>query len=177
MGRGESAERAVERAVELRLVAGAVTDEREQRRLKRVLRDLRREIGVSVPKTRAAGILGVSVTALDKWIALGRLPTVRRPGSSRAEIDADALLGLAEEVKRLRESGVTRGVLAAAFERLAKDGKPRRRLRPNMPARELRADFLRTTPLERLRTGAELGYVATLLAGRARARRRAAASR
>lgn len=171
MGRGESAERAVKRAVELTLVAGAVTDEREQRRLKRVLRDLRREIGVSVPKRRAAGILGVSVTALDKWIALGRLPTVRRPGSSRAEIDTDALLDLAEEVKRLRENGVTRGVLAAAFERLAKDGKPRRRLRPNMPARELRADFLGTTPADRLRTGAELSYAGSILAAYGRERR------
>lgn len=170
-------ERLVERAVELRLVAPAVADEREQRRLKRVLRDLRREIGVSIPKTRAARTLGVSVTALDKWIASGRLPTVRRPGSSREEVDADALLDLAEEVKRLREQGLTRSVLATAFQTLAKDGKPRRRLRPNMPARELRADFLQTTPLERLRTGAELGYVATLLAGRARARRRVAASR
>lgn len=173
MGRGERAERAVERAVELRLIATAVSDEREQIRLKRVLRDLRREIGVSVPKTRAAGILGVSVTALDRWIARGRLPTVRRPSSSREEIDADALLDLAEEVKRLRERGVTRGVLATAFERLAAAGKPTRRLRPNMSARELRAEYLRTTPLERLRTGAELAYVATLLAGRARARRRA----
>ena len=168
-------ERAVERAVELRLVAAAVTDEREQRRLKRVLRDLRREIGVSVPKTRAAGILSVSVTALEKWIARGRLPTVRRPGSSREEIDADALLDLAEEVRRLRESGVTRGVLAGAFQKLAKDGKPRRRLRPNMPARELRADFLRTTPQERLATGAELSYAGAILAAYGRERRRRAA--
>lgn len=164
-------ERAVERTVELRLVATAVAGEREQRRLKRVLRDLRLEIGVSVPKTRAARILSVSVTALDKWIALGRLPTVRRPGSSREEIDADALLDLAEEAKRLRENGLTRGVLAAAFERLAKVGKPRRRLRPNMPARELRADFLRTTPADRLRTGVELSHVSSILAARGRSAR------
>lgn len=171
MGRAESVERAVDRAVELRLVATAVTDERQARRLKRVLRSLRREIGVSVPKTRAAAILCVSVTALEKWIARGRLPTVRRPGSSREEIDADALLDLAEEVKRLRENGVTRGVLATAFERLAKDAKPRRRLRPNMPARELRADFLRTSPADRLRTGVELSHVSSILAARGRAAR------
>lgn len=169
-------EQAVKRAVALRRIAPAVSDPREARRLARVQRELRREIGFSVPKTRAAAVLGVSVNALNRWISAGRLPTIRRPGSVREEIDADALVELALEVDRLRENGFERGVLAMAFERLRAEGKPRARPRPNMSARELRADFLRSTPSGRLRTGAELSYVATLLAGRARARRRAAAT-
>lgn len=171
MGRAADLERAVARAVALRRVAPSVSDPREQRRLARVQRELLREIGFSVPKTPAAAVLGVSVNALDRWIASGRLPTIRRPGAVREEVDADALLDVAVEVDRLREEGVERGVLAAAFERLAAEGKPKRRPWPNVPARELRAEYLRTTPLERLRTGAELTHVATLLAGRARARR------
>jgi hypothetical protein len=138
MGRGKRVERALEHVVALRLAQPAVADPHERRRLKRVERELRREIGVGVPKTRAAAVLGVSVTALDKWVARARLPVVRRPGSSRQEIDADALLDLAEEVTRLREAGETRGVVATAFERLAQAGRPHRKLRPNQAARELR---------------------------------------
>lgn len=173
MSRANAIEQAARRVVALRRIAPAVSDPHESRRLDRLLRELRRELGFSVPKTRAAAVLGVSVNALDRWIAAGRLPTVRRPGSGREEIDADALVDLAVEVERLREEGVERGVLAAAFDRLAVEGKPAARPRPNMPARELRAEYQQTTRLERLRTGAELAYVATLLAGRARARRRA----
>lgn len=176
MSRATALEQAARRVVALRRIEPAVADPRESRRLDRLLRDSRRELGFSVPKTRAAAVLGVSVNALDRWIAAGRLPAVRRPGSAREEIDADALVDLAVEVERLREEGVERGVLAAAFARLALEGKPVARPRPNVTPRELRADFQRTTPLERLRTGAELAYVATLLAGRARARRRAEAS-
>ena len=166
-------ERALRRAVAVRRIAQAVADPAESRRLERLLRDLLREIGFSVPKTCAATILGVSVNALERWIDSGRLPTVRRPGSARAELDADAVLDLAVEVDRLREEGLRRGVLAAAFERLAAEGKPRRRPRPNMSPRELREDYLRSTPRERLRSGAELSYAATLLARRARERIRA----
>lgn len=173
MSRGTALENAARRVVALRLIASSVDDPASRRRLDRLIRDSLRELGFSIPKRRAAAVLGVSVTALDRWISAGRLPTVRRPGATREEVDADALVDLAVEVERLREEGVERGVLAAAFERLEATGKPLGRLRPNMPARELRADFLRSTPLERLRTGAELAYVATLLAGRARARRRA----
>jgi hypothetical protein len=106
------------------------------------------------------------VTALDKWIARGRLPVVRRPGSSREEVDAVALLDLAEEVAQLREAGRTRGVLATAFERLAEQGRLRPQLRPNQSARELRGHFLRTTPSDRLREVAELSFVLTGLAAR-----------
>ncbi len=164
MGRAAVLERAIAQAVALRRVGEAVADPTERKRLARIERELRREIGVSVPKTRAAAVLGVSVNALERWIAAERLPTVRRPGSTRTEIDSDALLDLVLEADRLREEGVDRGVLAAAFERLAAVGKPRPRLRPNMPARELRAEFLSSTPLERLQTGDELSQAGWVLA-------------
>lgn len=170
MSRSASLERALRRAVALRRITPS--DPAEIRRLDRVVRDLLREIGFSVPKTCAASVLGVSVNALERWIDAGRLPTVRHPGSSRVELDADAVLDLAVEVDRLREEGVRRGVLAAAFERLAAEGKPRRRPRPNMPARELRMEYRRTTPLERLRTGVEMSYAGAVLAAHGRMARR-----
>src|SRR6266540_878740 len=83
MKRAQTAERTVRHVVALRCAESAVSDGRERRRLKRVARELRREIEVGVPKTQAAAVLAVSVTALDKWIGRGRLPVVRRPGSSR----------------------------------------------------------------------------------------------
>jgi len=166
-------ERTIEHVVSLRRAGPAVADPRERRRLKQVERDLRRAIGVGVPKRRAAAVLGVSVTALDKWIARGRLPVVRRPGSSREQIDADALLDLAEEVVLAREEGQTRNLLATAFERMAKHGRPRPKLRPNQPARELREHYLQTTPGDRVREVAELSRVLTGLAVRGAAARKA----
>jgi len=171
VSRGRSIERKVRHVVALRCAESAVADEQERRRLKRVERELRREIGVAVPKTPAAAALGVSVTALDKWIARGRLPVVRRPGSSRQAIDADALLELAQEVTLLREAGVTQRLLAAAFEQLAREGRPRPKLHPNQSARELRQHYLRTTPRDRLRETADLSRVLTALAARGAAAR------
>lgn len=164
MRAGSRVERTIEHVVSLRRAGTAVADQRERHRLKRVERDLQRAIGVGVPKRRAAAVLGVSVTALDKWIARGRLPVVRRPGSSREQIDADALLDLAEGVTRLREEGQTRALLASAFERLAQEGRPRPKLRPNQTAGELRDHYQRTTATDRLREVAELSRVLTTLA-------------
>ena len=166
MQRSERIEQTVEHVVALRRVGSAVTSPEERQRLQRVERELRRHLGPGVPKTRAAAVLGVSVTALDKWIARDRLPVVRRPGSSREEIDARALLDLAEEVARLREAGRARGLLAAAFERLAEQGRLHPQLRPNQSASELRGHFLRSTPSDRLREVAELSSVLTGLAAR-----------
>ncbi len=126
---------------------------------------------MGVPKTQAAAVLAVSVTALDKWIGRGRLPVVRRPGSSRDQVEAGALLDLAQEVTRLREVGQTRGVLAKAFERLAKRGKPSPKLHPNQSARELRQHYLRTTSRDRLKETADLSRVLTSLATRGAAAR------
>jgi transcriptional regulator with XRE-family HTH domain len=170
-GRAARIERALEQGVALACVSDAVCEPRERRRLARVLRQLRREIGLSVPKRRVAAILGVTVPALERWIERGRLPVVRKPGLAREEIDADAVFDLAVEVTRLREQGVRRGVLAAAFERLAERGGPRPKLRPNESPRDLREFYEQTTPLERLRIGSELSVVGTTLAARGAAAR------
>src|SRR5712691_2953827 len=159
MGRAERAEQAIEAATAIRLAAAAPADDRRAaRRLRRAEQLILRGIGPSVPKRRAAALLGISVTALQRWIRLGRLPVVRRPGG-REEVDAGALLEVVEEVRRIREDeSVSRGVVACAFRRLAARGLPRPRLRPNQPAQELRSAYLRSTPVERLRETAELSF-------------------
>ena len=156
---------AVRHLVALRCATPTVGDDRERRRLERVQRELLLQIGVGVPKRRAAELLGVSVSGLEKAIASGSLPTVRRPGTSRTEIDTEALVAVAVEVTRLRESGVTRGALAEALRRV----RPTK-LRPNESARELRESYARTTPLGRLREAAELSFVTTTLSSRRKAR-------
>jgi DNA-binding transcriptional MerR regulator len=162
-------DQALTHAVELRRVRRLVGDPDGRRRLGRVIRELRTSVGVGVPKRRAAAMLGVSVQALERWVRSGTLPVVRRPGSSRELIDAEALLLVAEEVGRLREEGVERGVLAEALRRLTAEGHLPRKLRPNQSAAELRHEYLHTTPAERLRAAAELSELAGALAGRAKA--------
>ena len=59
---------------------------------------LERELGATVSRRLAARLLGVSHTALDRWIRSGDLPVVySREG--RAEIPVPALLGLYEAVE------------------------------------------------------------------------------
>jgi hypothetical protein len=157
--------------VALRRVAGAVRDPVERRRLERVVRELSRSLGIGVAKRPAAAVLGVTVQALDRWIARGVLPVVRKPGSSRELIDSGALLPLAEEVSRLREAGQTRGLLGTAFRELERTGRLLRRLRPNQSAHELREAYLNTAPGERLRDVAELSYTVGVLAGHGAATR------
>jgi DNA-binding transcriptional MerR regulator len=168
--RASSLERALDAAADVRLSARAVVDPDAMRRLRRVERLLRREIGASVPKRRAASLLGISVTALDRWVASGALPVVRRPGG-RQEVEAAALLELLTEVRRLREEeGRSHAVVAEALRRLRERGLPRASLRPNAPAAEIRRAYLASEPLDRLREAAELSRAATTLA-RAGARR------
>lgn len=163
MARAQRTARLASAALAVRWGAAALTDERSRLRLRQAERLLREEMGGCVPKSVAASLLGVSTTALAKWVEAGRLPVVRRPGG-REEIDAEALLDVAEEVARLREAGSERGVVATALGRLGERGLPRRRLRPNRPARELRAEYLATTSLDRLAEAAELSEFATTLA-------------
>jgi DNA-binding transcriptional MerR regulator len=164
-------ERTMERIVALRRIASAVVDPSERERLERVIRGLRRDIGVGVPKRRAARLLGVSVQGLERWVERGVLPVVRRPGSTRELLDAEALIVLAEEVDRRRDGGEKRGVLAASLRDLQRTGRLPRKLRPNQTARELRRTFLATTPQERLRDVAELSQTAVVLAARGAAAR------
>ena len=173
MGRADRVERALRAAAEMRLAASAVADDQVGRRLGRVERLVLRDVGASVPKSRAAHLLGVSTTALQRWVRSGRLPAFRRPGG-REEVDAEALLHVLVEVRRLRdEDGAAPRIVSRAFRRLAERRLPRPKLRPNQPAPELKRAYERSTPIERLRETAGLSLAATALARageRARAR-------
>jgi len=155
--------------VSLRRVRAAVDSPLERQRLAQVIRQLRRQLGTAVPKSQAAAALGVTVQALDRWVADGSIPSVGRPGSSRASIDSEALLALAAEVAVLRERG-DRRPLAKAISALNEEGRLRRRLRPNQAARQLRHEFLHSTAAERLRQGIELSQLGASLGANARQR-------
>jgi hypothetical protein len=164
MGRAQRAEHALEIAAAIRAAMPAVHDPHAARQLRRAERLVLRDAKPSVPKHRAAAVLGISVTALQRWIDAGRLPAVRRRGG-REEVDCGPLLDVVEEVRRIRaEDGSPRRALAHAFRRLAARGLPRRRGRPNRPAAELRQDYIASTPVTRLRDAAELSLAATTLA-------------
>lgn len=165
--------------VALRRAVRLVRDPRRQDRLIHAERRLRAALGPSVPKLAATRALGVSLTALDRWIDRGIVPVVRSEEHSRLRPETWPLLELLEEVERLREEGHTGHVVAAALRSLRRRpyGEGRwimsRELaalpRPNLSAQELRATALKTTPLGRLETVAELSEVLTTLAARARA--------
>jgi hypothetical protein len=148
--------------VELRRVAADLHPPARDR-IWRLARELRLELDDSIPKLPAARALGVSVKAMDKWVAKGEIPTLRRPGAGRSGVETDAVLDLLQAVTDLRLAGVTSGVIAAAIGRLRDQGRLRRKLRPNQSPAELRRTYRATTPLERLRTAAELSYVQTRL--------------
>src|SRR3954470_19905963 len=141
--------------VELRGIA-AELDPPARDRIWRLARELRLELDDSVPKLPVARALRVSVKALDKWVAKGELPTLRRPGAGRSQIETDAALDLLQEVTELRRAGATSGVIAAAVGRLRDQGLLQRKLRPNQSPAELRRLYRETTPLERLHIAAEL---------------------
>lgn len=133
---------------------------------------LRKALGPTITKTRAAGLLGISVTALDRWVDLGVLPVVERPGSSRHELEARPFLELAERVRKVREGCVSRAPVALAISQLGwgsrRSGRRVLRLdvaslpRPNISEHELVARCRSTTPEQRVREAAELGRVFAL---------------
>lgn len=66
--------------------------------------DLERQLGPTVSRTLAAELLGLSHTALNRWIASGDVPVVVTP-AGRREVPVAALLDLHEAVDRQRSSG------------------------------------------------------------------------
>jgi DNA-binding transcriptional MerR regulator len=160
--------------VELRLALRETRERSVRERVRRVERSLRSALGVSVAKTAAAKALGVSVTALDRWVDRGVLPVVARKNSSRLEVETGPFLELLEQVTRLRAGGLARGVIAAAVRRLGWSDDPAGRQvlseeiaafpRPNVPARELREHYEATTPEQRVVDAARLSSAATRLA-------------
>jgi DNA-binding transcriptional MerR regulator len=161
--RAASVDARLRQIVELRGIAPAL-DPPARDRIWRLARELRLELDDSIPKLPVARALGISVKALDKWVAKGEVPALRRPGAGRSQVETDAALDLLQEVTDLRRAGVTSGVIAAAVGRLRDQGRLRRKLRPNQSPAELRRSYRETTPLERLRIAAELSYVQTRLA-------------
>jgi hypothetical protein len=68
---------------------------------------LERELGGSVSRSLAARLIGVSHTALQKWIDQGDVPVVITP-RGKQEVPVPALVELHEAVSAARESGQRR---------------------------------------------------------------------
>jgi hypothetical protein len=77
---------------------------------------LERELGATVSRRLAARVLGVSHTALDRWIKGGDLPVVYS-AKGRVEVPVPALLDLYETVEADRENGTSRYPLTPAMTR------------------------------------------------------------
>ena len=137
---------------------------------------LRRALGPTIPKRKAAAVLGISVTALDRWVDRGFLPVVVRPGSSRHELESRPFLELAEQAYRMAADGVAMGGrIAPAVKRLGwsprRQGRHVLRLdvavlpRPNISEQELVANFRTTTPEQRVREATELSRLLVPVGG------------
>jgi DNA-binding transcriptional MerR regulator len=151
----------LEPIVRLRVLILETRDPLHRDELRTIEASLRSRLGPAVPKRAAARLLGVSVTALDRWLDRGVLPAVASPrqGSRRLGVETGPLLELATKVRQLRRSGLTRGVLAQAVRRLGWRERGRRLVlahdvarlpRPNVPLDELQQRFRATTPEERV---------------------------
>ena len=81
-----------------------------------VRRALERDLGETVSRRLAARILGVSHTALDRWIKAGDLPLVYS-AQGRVEVPVPALLDLYESVEADRAEGERRYALAPTMVR------------------------------------------------------------
>jgi hypothetical protein len=81
---------------------------------------LERELGATVSRRVAARALGVSHTALDRWIDTGDLPVVLST-SGRVQVPVRALLELREAVDADREHGGRRYALTPSMTRRRED--------------------------------------------------------
>lgn len=79
-----------------------------------VRRDLEFRLGPTLSRSRAAHILGVSQTALDRWILAGEIPAVPMP-NGRREVPRQVVIELLESIEELRRAGRQRRPLAAAL--------------------------------------------------------------
>ncbi|MCP9488845.1 MAG: hypothetical protein MSC31_03110 [Solirubrobacteraceae bacterium MAG38_C4-C5] len=77
---------------------------------------LERELGETVSRRLAARVLGVSHTALGRWIKAGDLPVVYSP-SGRVEVPVPALLDLHDSVEADRAGGALRYPLTPTMTR------------------------------------------------------------
>lgn len=79
-----------------------------------VRRDLESQLGSTLSRSRAARILGVSQTALDRWVTAGQIPVVLTP-HGRGEVPRQFVIELREAIDELLRRGAHRHVLAAAL--------------------------------------------------------------
>src|SRR4051794_29590538 len=146
--------------VRLRLAIQKTRDPQLRDELREIEVSLRRQLGPAVPKRAAARLLGVSVTALDRWVDRGVLPVVASAGGTRRlAVETGPLLELATTVRRLRHAGRSRGAVAEAVRELGWRDRGHRLVfsfdvarlpRPNVPLDDLQEQFEETTPEERV---------------------------
>ncbi|HXV06326.1 MAG TPA: hypothetical protein VFP23_10530 [Solirubrobacterales bacterium] len=79
-----------------------------------VRRYLESQLGSTLSRSRASRILGVSQTALDRWVTAGQIPIVVTP-RGRREVPRQFVIELAESIARLTDRGLKRHPLAAAL--------------------------------------------------------------
>jgi hypothetical protein len=90
------------------------------RDISRVRVSLERELGETVSRRLAARTLGVSHTALNRWIDAGDFPVVYS-ATGRLEVPVSALLGLREAVEADRLEHSSRYPLASTMARQRRD--------------------------------------------------------
>ena len=81
-----------------------------------VRRDLEARLGPTLSRSRAAHILGVSQTALDRWVAARQVPIVLTP-HGRREVPRQFVIELRESIDELRVEGRCHRPLAEALRR------------------------------------------------------------
>lgn len=95
-------------------------------------------IGPTVSRALAARLLGVSQTALDRWVTAGEIPTVLTP-SGRREVPRHLVVDLAESIERLGRRGQHRHKLAAALRQRRPEPDASRSVLPSETARRSRS--------------------------------------
>lgn len=150
----------LEPTVRLRLAIQETRDATLRDELRGIEVALRRQLGPAMPKRAAARLLGISVTALDRWIDRGCLPVVApASGSKRLAVETAPLLDLATNVKRLRRSGQTHALISEAVRELGWRDRGHRLVfrfdvaclpRPNVTLDELQRQYRETTSKERV---------------------------
>jgi predicted transcriptional regulator len=101
-----------------KLVDGIVRLRRAERipEVAPVRRELEARLGPTLSRSRSAQILGVSQTALDRWVAARQVPIVLTP-HGRREVPRQFVIELRESIDELLREGRHRRVLAEALKR------------------------------------------------------------
>ncbi len=79
-----------------------------------VRRELESRLGPTLSRSLAARLLGVSQTALDRWVDMGQVPAVTTP-TGRREVPRQFVVELREAIDELAAEGRCRHPLAAAL--------------------------------------------------------------